>query len=298
MSASSTERRTKTPRRAIGRPGSLAESVLGEVLPALQARHGVSAPTPAEPVRIPAPSPAPSVPMNTDSGTTPLDHALALACDTEWRRAAENALGSPESQDRAALRARILAPAARRLGRQWSDDEASLADVTIGLGRLQWLLDAAPGAPRDGSGPRVLLTPTPNDGHVFGLALLAEELREAGFAVEVHSRPTAAGIARAVALRSIAVLGIGISVSRHAGRAAVLVRAAKRGARGTGRPAPLVIAGGAGASDTAPLLRSAGVDAILDGSMAPAAWLTGKLWERAAEGDGPVGGLEKVRAVA
>ena len=210
---------------------------------------------------------------------------MALETEREWREAAYDLLSDPPPGGRAGLRNAWLIPAARRLGEAWSDDTASFADVTIGMGRLQWLLDGAPDAPRDGAGPRVLLAPTPGDGHVFGLALLAEELREGGFSVELHTQPTVGGVARAVALRPVAVLGIGVSVTRHAGRAAALVRAGRRGAREGGRPMPLIVAGGPATQASEALLRSAGVDAILDASEPPSDWLARRLGaERESQG--------------
>ena len=283
-------------RTTAGGSSRIAEAVLGAVLPELRTRHGASRMPAAAPVVIPA-TPSATVEVAgdeiDDEAHGPLMRALTAADEATWRSLATDVLCSPPIGDRAALRRRWLVPMARRLGTAWSEDAASFTDVTIGMGRLKWIMDAAPGVPRDGAGPRVLLTPTPGDGHVFGLDLLAEELREGGFAVEVHRRPTTAGIARAVSRRPIAVLGIGVSVTRHAGRAAALVRAARRAAGAVGRDVPLVIAGGSAARHSQALLQSVGVDAILDGSEAPSSWLVRRLGER-----GDAQGLESAPRMA
>ena len=179
---------------------------------------------------------------------------------------------------RAALRTQVIAPAVARLGTAWTDDEASFVDVTIGTARLTDALDRLPGRCRDGDGARVVLTPLPGDGHVLSLLLLAESLREGGFAVEVMARPSAAAVGRAVGGRAD-VLGIGVSVARHAGRSAMLVRAVRGAARGA--PMPLVIAGGCAAADGAALLRASGVDEVMTGGSDPVAWLKGHLEARA-----------------
>ena len=82
----------------------------------------------------------------------------------------------------------LLAPAARRLGEMWEDDSLSFADVTIGLLRLHQVLralgpdfraEAAPERP----GRRAVLVPVPGEQHSFGLAMVTEFFRRAGWGV-------------------------------------------------------------------------------------------------------------------
>lgn len=82
----------------------------------------------------------------------------------------------------------LLAPAARRLGEQWEDDSLSFVDVTIGLLRLHQVMralapefraEAAPQRP----GRRALLVPAPGEQHSFGLAMVTEFFRRAGWSV-------------------------------------------------------------------------------------------------------------------
>jgi len=80
----------------------------------------------------------------------------------------------------------LLAPAARRLGEWWEDDRCDFATVTVGLGRLQRLmreLSPAFGAevPHPVNGRRVLLVRAPDEQHSFGLSLVGEFFRRAGW---------------------------------------------------------------------------------------------------------------------
>jgi MerR family transcriptional regulator, light-induced transcriptional regulator len=82
----------------------------------------------------------------------------------------------------------LLAPAGRYLGHLWSDDRCDFTAVTFGMGHLQQLLrELSPmfqsefhqTQPSD----RILLVSTPGDQHTFGLSMVAEFLRRAGWDV-------------------------------------------------------------------------------------------------------------------
>lgn len=87
----------------------------------------------------------------------------------------------------------LLAVAAVEVGDCWLDDGCSFCDVTLVLARLQCITRALfaelPGAhPRARDRRRVLLVPTSGEQHTFGLVLLEEMLRAAGW--EVLGEPT------------------------------------------------------------------------------------------------------------
>lgn len=110
-------------------------------------------------------------------------------------------IGVPEAQLNARLaelRARSLgietilvdlfAPVARRLGELWADDACDFSAVTVGLGRLQRMMrelspafGAEVGHPPNGR--RVLLVRAPGEQHTFGLSMVAEFFRRAGWEV-------------------------------------------------------------------------------------------------------------------
>jgi len=80
----------------------------------------------------------------------------------------------------------LLAPAARRLGEMWENDVCDFTEVTIGLWRLQNAMrELGPSFLRSPdvltNGPRVLLVPLPGELHSFGLSMVYEFFRRAGW---------------------------------------------------------------------------------------------------------------------
>jgi methanogenic corrinoid protein MtbC1 len=81
----------------------------------------------------------------------------------------------------------LLAPVARYLGVLWEEDLCDFTEVTVGLGRLQQVLrELSPAFGQSSastSGNRVLLLPGPGEQHTFGLVMVAEFFRRAGWDV-------------------------------------------------------------------------------------------------------------------
>ncbi|MET0705778.1 MAG: cobalamin-dependent protein [Tardiphaga sp.] len=80
----------------------------------------------------------------------------------------------------------LLAPAARHLGTLWETDAADFATVTLGVSRLQRIMrqlgEAFFGEGQRGEGGEsVLLTIIPGEQHSFGLSMVAEFFRRAGW---------------------------------------------------------------------------------------------------------------------
>lgn len=80
----------------------------------------------------------------------------------------------------------LLAPTARRLGDMWVQDLCSFTEVTSGLWRLQQLMRRLSPAfqeaeERRWTGHKVLLVPVPGEQHTFGLFMVAEFFRRAGW---------------------------------------------------------------------------------------------------------------------
>jgi methanogenic corrinoid protein MtbC1 len=79
----------------------------------------------------------------------------------------------------------LLAPAARHLGSLWESDAADFANVTLAMTRLQRIMrrlgehfcDEAV----QGNGETALLTAIPGEQHSFGLSMVAEFFRRAGW---------------------------------------------------------------------------------------------------------------------
>jgi methanogenic corrinoid protein MtbC1 len=87
----------------------------------------------------------------------------------------------------------LLAPAARQLGEMWEADVCDFTQVTIGLIRLQQVLrrlspsfqqetSQHDAVPRDVA-LRALLMPAPGEQHTFGLVIVSEFFRRAGWEV-------------------------------------------------------------------------------------------------------------------
>jgi methanogenic corrinoid protein MtbC1 len=80
----------------------------------------------------------------------------------------------------------LLAPTAQHLGELWESDATDFANVTLGVGRLQLIMRqlgemfCERGAPSDG-GESALLTTIPGEQHSFGLSMVAEFFRRAGW---------------------------------------------------------------------------------------------------------------------
>ncbi len=81
----------------------------------------------------------------------------------------------------------LLAPAARQLGALWESDAADFATVTLGVGRLQIVMRrlgdrfAEEAGTARHAGKSVLLTIIPGEQHSFGLSMVAEFFRRAGW---------------------------------------------------------------------------------------------------------------------
>jgi methylmalonyl-CoA mutase cobalamin-binding domain/chain len=102
---------------------------------------------------------------------------------------------------------RLIAPTARRLGELWHEDLCDFFDVTLGVGRLQELIDllATPVQERE---QKALLIATPGDTHFFGLDVVAAFLRASGWRVTMQTGLALEENASTVAEEWISVVGI------------------------------------------------------------------------------------------
>ena len=79
----------------------------------------------------------------------------------------------------------LLAPAARHLGTLWESDATDFANVTLAVSRLQRIMrrhgESFFDQGSQGGGESVLLTIIPGEQHSFGLSMVAEFFRRAGW---------------------------------------------------------------------------------------------------------------------
>ena len=98
----------------------------------------------------------------------------------------------------------LLAPVARYLGERWEEDLCDFTEVTLGLGRLhQVLRELSPAFSQSNhraNGRRALLLPAPGEQHTFGLVMVSEFFRRAGW--DVGGGPWEAGADPVMMVRS------------------------------------------------------------------------------------------------
>jgi methanogenic corrinoid protein MtbC1 len=129
----------------------------------------------------------------------------------------------------------LLAPAARRLGEDWTADRLDFLDVTMGLWRLQEVLRevAARTAPAavPGFSRRVLFSPFPGDQHGFGAAMIDECFTRAGWSSNLLVEPTRPLLLSTVAGTDYDLVGLTVSCDCHIGQLTSLIVAIRNVSR-------------------------------------------------------------------
>ena len=80
----------------------------------------------------------------------------------------------------------LLSPSARLLGSWWEEDRIGFVDVTIGASRLKQIVHhyrRANALPVPIADKSILLLPTPNEAHTFGMLIISELFRNKGWTV-------------------------------------------------------------------------------------------------------------------
>jgi methanogenic corrinoid protein MtbC1 len=126
----------------------------------------------------------------------------------------------------------LLAPVARYLGELWDEDLCTFTDVTVGLGRLQRVLrELSPAfgssVEHPTSGRNALLLPTPGEQHTFGLVIVGEFFRHAGWSVSGAGWIAGADAASLVAAEWFDVVGFSLGAEIHLEALAESIRAVK-----------------------------------------------------------------------
>jgi len=127
----------------------------------------------------------------------------------------------------------LFAPTARRLGEFWEEDRLDFFDVTIGLSRLQQLLRTLAPFLGEGpkamqvDGPKALLGPAAGEQHTFGVFMVGEFFRRAGWGVTDCCVNSVAELTEAVADEWFDVAGFSLSAEIRLGQLAEQIRAAR-----------------------------------------------------------------------
>lgn len=119
-----------------------------------------------------------------------------------------------------ALFLELLAPTARYLGELWSEDICDFTAVTVGLWRLQQIVRTlSPTFEREGierdQGRRALLLPVPGEQHSFGLGMVIEFFRRAGWDVWAGTPSGLDELVQIVRTEWFAVVGLSIGCEAH-----------------------------------------------------------------------------------
>jgi len=126
----------------------------------------------------------------------------------------------------------LLAPTARHLGELWDEDLCNFTDVTVGLGRLQRVLrELSPAlghsVEHPSQGRRVLLLPSPGEQHTFGLVMVAEFFRRAGWDVTGGAWVDGVDAATLVTSEWFDVLGFSLGAEVHLPQLAASISAVR-----------------------------------------------------------------------
>ncbi len=140
----------------------------------------------------------------------------------------------------------LLAPAARRLGELWNADLCDFTAVTIGLGRLHALLRGLSSnlrlpAATQADGRSALFAPVTGEQHTFGLTMVCDFFRSAGWDVWGNSPADPESVLVLVRDHRFDVIGLAIGNDRSTQALAELIRAVRKSSRNR---AVLVLVGG------------------------------------------------------
>lgn len=156
----------------------------------------------------------------------------------------------------------LLAPTARHLGELWEQDQCDFLDVTLGVVRLQELLDvfgAAAGNELRDVKRRSLLIAGPEESHVFGLRIIEKFLLAASWDVQVHDRLPLAKNLDAVASEWIGVVGLTVGRVEALNGVARTITALRRASF---NPAIAIVVGGHAFHDAPEFVARVGADAL------------------------------------
>jgi MerR family transcriptional regulator, light-induced transcriptional regulator len=244
------------------RMSQLVRTIEHEIIPRLLVAHRASAAYPAQP-----PVPGQAITVAEVHHFT----KLVLAENDTWALA-QIAMFRSNGISIEMIYLDLLAPTAHYLGELWTEDLCSFADVTLGLCRLQRVLrQLSPDFDREAAGQcldrRVLLLPSPGEQHTFGLLMVAEFFRRAGWDVSGGSWAQGADASSLVAADWFDVLGFSLGSEVHLQALTEGIRAARRAAANR---AMVVIVGGPIFALHPEYADQAGADGVtIDGREAP-----------------------------
>ena len=157
----------------------------------------------------------------------------------------------------------LLTPAARRLGELWEQDLCDFTEVTMAMWRLhQVLRELGPAflgrPPLRAEVPRALLVPLPGEQHTFGLEMLVQFFRRAGWKVSSPLLGSLDELSAVLKRDWLGVIGFSVTSGQRLDAVAAAIRATRKLAR---NPAMGVMVGGPAFADDPHLAQLVGADA-------------------------------------
>jgi MerR family transcriptional regulator, light-induced transcriptional regulator len=157
----------------------------------------------------------------------------------------------------------LLAPAARRLGELWDEDECDFSSVTLGIWRLHKIIHECSAAFQAGhvdSAIRrtALLAPAPGSQHTFGIIMVSEFFRREGWDICGGPDYSEDEIVEVCKGQWLDLLGLSLGCEVHASRVRELIARARQVSL---NPALVVMVGGSICDGTTDLATELGADA-------------------------------------
>lgn len=199
-----------TGRGDVERAALLLRTIEAEIIPRLMLAH--RAPQNDEDRAAPAAQPSP-------------DEQIVELCDIVLQRDTLAALSYVQARRAAGatveqIYLNLLGPAAQRLGTLWEADLCDFTQVTVGLWRLQQIVhDHSASFQREHASRvplrQVLLMAAPGSQHTFGLLIVGEFFRRAGWQVGGNPTLTLEAALAEVAARHVDVIGLTVGSECH-----------------------------------------------------------------------------------
>lgn len=160
----------------------------------------------------------------------------------------------------------LLTPAARLLGKYWETDRRHFAEVTIGVGVLQQMLHDfettfQANARRWQPGLRVLLMPAPGEQHTFGLFMIGEFMRRAGWDAWTGPFPERNALKQLITSGEFSVVGFSASADNRLAELTDTISMVRRLAKGKSL---CILVGGYIFSSRPSLVQDVGADGTAD----------------------------------
>ena len=161
--------------------------------------------------------------------------ALVIADDVEQLHAvADRVILYTGGRD--ALLNELLAPAARLLGQMWEGDDCDFMTVTLGIHRLNQIMKEAEAEAAEPAFSRsfdrhILLLPAPGEQHGFGIAMVADSFRAAGWCVRSAPAVSRSRLLRLVKDEWFDVVGLSVSTERNLKGLPACIRAVRSASR-------------------------------------------------------------------